>query len=139
MPSSSLLFARSLLVALLMGVVLNGCSPDPPIGSEAAAPAADDATDAGGSDEGDADPAEGSGPASTQSPESFEEYYRKLGVAEPVVDCYVAELEKLGVTSLDQLEADQALGVAAADRFDACIDATTAPVTTPITTPVTEP
>lgn len=56
-----------------------------------------------------------------RSPESFAEYYRKLGVAEPVVTCYVGALTDLGVTSLDQLEADQALGARAADRFDQCV------------------
>lgn len=65
--------------------------------------------------------APGPDPATVQSPESIREYYRKLGVAEPVIDCYVAALAEIGVTSLGQLEDDQELGAEAADRFDRCV------------------
>ncbi len=59
--------------------------------------------------------------SASQSPDAFAEYYRKLGVGEPVVTCYVAALTEIGVTSLDQLESDQALALEAADRFDQCV------------------
>ena len=49
------------------------------------------------------------------------DYYRRLGVADDVVACYVASLKELGVTDVNQLEANQALGFQAADRFDQCI------------------
>lgn len=60
-------------------------------------------------------------PAGAQPSESFAEYYRKLGVAEPVVTCYVGALTELRVTSLDQLEGDQQMGALAADQFDRCV------------------
>ncbi|MEZ5407284.1 MAG: hypothetical protein R2761_04615 [Acidimicrobiales bacterium] len=69
----------------------------------------------------EAPPAADGGAGGARSPEAFAEYYRKLGVTEPVVTCYVDALTELGVASLDQLEADQALGVQAADRFDRCV------------------
>lgn len=70
---------------------------------------------------GDASTTVGGDIAEVRSPEAFAEYYRKLGVAEPVVACYVDALGELGVASLDQLEADQELGARAADRFDRCV------------------
>lgn len=48
-------------------------------------------------------------------------YYKTLGVADDVVDCYVASLQELGITDVNQLEANQELGLRAADRFDQCI------------------
>ncbi len=59
--------------------------------------------------------------AGAQPSESFAEYYRKLGVAEPVVTCYVSALVELGVTSLDQLESDQEMAARGADQFDRCV------------------
>ncbi len=78
--------------------------------------------------------AAGGDTATVRSPAAFAEYYRKLGVAEPVVTCYVDALAELGVVSLDQLEADQELGARAADRFDRCVaDGGGDPVATPTT------
>ena len=111
-----------------MALALAACS-----GSNDADGAADHAggaaDHAGGAADGAGGAADGAGgaadgtptPDAAHSPESFAEYYRKLGVAEPVVTCYVGALTDLGVTSLDQLEADQELGARAADRFDRCV------------------
>lgn len=78
---------------------------------------------------------DGDGTAAVRSPEAFTEYYRKLGVAEPVIACYVEALGGLGVVSLDQLEADQALGVQAAEQFDRCVADVGAGGSTGTTTP----
>jgi len=108
------------------------------------------ADEVGGGSDGTAVPASvdggdatvGGGPASTvgdtaavRSPEAFAEYYRKLGVAEPVIACYVEALGELGVVSLDQLEADQALGVQAAEQFDRCVADVGARGVTDVSTP----
>jgi hypothetical protein len=54
--------------------------------------------------------------------DTLEEYYRKLGVPEAVRICQLAALDRLGVTSLQQLEDDQALGEAAASDLDVCVE-----------------
>jgi hypothetical protein len=56
------------------------------------------------------------------SPEgSLAEYYTKLGVESAVIACYVPQLTDLGVTTVNQLEDDQALGAQAADLFATCV------------------
>ena len=111
---------RPTLVVLAV-LALSACSSDGPAGG-----AGDDApaTTAGagvGADGGTTVPAGSVTAPAVQSPEAMFEYYQKLGVAEPVIDCYLEALADLGVTSLNQLEDDQALGAEAADRFDGCV------------------
>ncbi len=90
-------------------------------GSPVPAAAGGEAPPASGVSGADGPPASGVDAAAVRSPEAFAEYYRKLGVAEPVIACYVDALAELDVASLDQLEADQELGARAADRFDGCV------------------
>lgn len=118
---------------LLAVVALGACSSgvDPATGSEATVPAPG-AGGTGVTTEGGTPVTSGAtGVEVVQSPAAIEEYYQKLGVAQPVIDCYLEALDELGVTSLNQLEDDQTLGAEAADRFDGCVaEVGTAAVTT---------
>lgn len=130
--SAATSISRSLVVALV-GVAFVGCSSggDPASGGPVDLPASsvgEETSAASGGPTGTTgdtgapgDPEATDGSVVVRSPDSFADYYRKLGVPEPVVTCYVGALDELGVTSLDQMEADQALGARAAERFDRCV------------------